>query len=107
LPNDCCTLAQIILTSTQRMLWQQSWRDHCEGASLENLTWQLGDPLYADVDVLMGEGALALHDAQLQIICEALVQRQNAALWALLTFPDESGTVMKSFATIKQEATEP
>uniref|UniRef100_A0A8B9E565 dUTPase-like domain-containing protein n=1 Tax=Anser cygnoides TaxID=8845 RepID=A0A8B9E565_ANSCY len=50
----------MILTPTQKLLWEQKWRDLCEHAALQNLERQPGDPLFgASIPQLMGTDPMA------------------------------------------------
>lgn len=48
-------MAAMILTPTQKLLWEEKWTDLCEYAVLQNLERQSGDPLFrAGIPQLMG-----------------------------------------------------
>lgn len=54
-PFDIRQMAAMILTPTQKLLWEEKWRALCKHAVLQNLERQSGDLLFrAGMPQLMG-----------------------------------------------------
>ncbi|KAK4805325.1 hypothetical protein QYF61_018188 [Mycteria americana] len=106
-PYDSRQVAAMILTPTQRLLWEQKWKESCEVAALSNLGRQAGDPLAgAGIPQLMGTDPLL--DPRLQARLDPNILRQSAALalQAMLRLP-EVGKPEQSFTSIRQGLQEP
>uniref|UniRef100_A0A8B9E861 dUTPase-like domain-containing protein n=1 Tax=Anser cygnoides TaxID=8845 RepID=A0A8B9E861_ANSCY len=88
----------MILSLTQKLLWEQKWRDLCEHAALQNLERQLGDPLFgAGIPQLMGTDPMADPCLQARLDPGILRLTTTLALRAMLRIPE----------TGKQGASEP
>lgn len=97
----------MILTPTQKLLWEQKWRDLCEHAALQNLERQPGDPLFgASIPQLMGTDPMA--DPCLQACLDPDILRLTVtlALQATLRIP-ETGKPTLSFTKVQQGVSEP
>jgi len=105
-PFDLRSLADLIFTPTQRVLWESHWRTLCHTAALDNLGRQSGDPLQlAGIPQLMGEAPTATPQLQAQSAPEILRQSAELAYQAMLKVPD-TGKAFKSFTSIKQDPSE-
>lgn len=106
-PFDVRSLADLIFTPSQKLLWQAYWRDLCNAASLDNLGRQPGDLLVGvGIAELMGEAPIATPQLQARLAPEILRQSADLAFQAMLKVPDTRKAV-KSSTSIKQDATEP
>ena len=100
-PYDCRQIAAMILTPTQKLLWEKKWRELCEIVALQNLERTLGDPLMgAGLPQFMGTEPLI--DPRLQAWLNDAILRQSAqlALQALLKLP-EAERSQPSFTSIR------
>lgn len=107
MPYDCRQIAAMILTPTQKLLWEQKWKEGCELAALGNMERQPGDPLWgAGIPQLVGTEPLL--DPRLQARLNDAILRQSAslALQAMLKLR-EVGKVEPSFTSIRQQVSEP
>lgn len=105
-PYDCRQIATMILTPTQKLLWEQKWKEGCETAALQNLERQPGDPLMgAGIPQLMGTEPLLDPRLQARLNDAVLQQSASLALQAMLKL-SEVGKVEPSFTNIKQQVSE-
>uniref|UniRef100_A0A8B9DNE3 CCHC-type domain-containing protein n=1 Tax=Anser cygnoides TaxID=8845 RepID=A0A8B9DNE3_ANSCY len=104
---DCHQVAAMILMPTQKLLWEQKWKEGCELAALGNIERQPGDPLRGSgIPQLVGTEPLL--DPRLQARLDDAILRQSASLafQAMLKLP-EVGKAEPSFTSIRQQITEP
>lgn len=102
IPYDLKSLADLILTPTQKVLWLTHWKDLCEIEAMSNLNKPLGDPLRgAGISQLMGEAPVNTPQLQARLPAEVLQQSADLAYQAMLKVPD-TGKPVKSFTHIKQ-----
>lgn len=106
-PFDTQSLAELILTPTQKVLWKAHWRELCDGASIDNLGRQPGDPLVgAGIPQLTGEAPIMTPQLQARLTPEILGQSADLAFQAMLKVLD-TGKATRSFTNIRQGTSEP
>ncbi|XP_068867869.1 uncharacterized protein [Aphelocoma coerulescens] len=88
-PNDCISIAQLLLTPSQFLLWKQTWKQLAqEEASKHQGDTQ--DPLYAiQADMLTGSGAYRATVTQLTMPTIIHQLSQTLAHKALLSVPEK------------------
>ncbi|XP_063997888.1 uncharacterized protein LOC135174546 [Pogoniulus pusillus] len=102
-PADCETVARLILTPSQFMLWERAWRDECR--KVVEQPRQLGDPLLnVQADILLGKGAFSSLDAQIRHPFEWHHASMTTARTAFNMVPTEPKA--PSYTAVKQGLSE-
>ena len=106
-PFNLRQMAAMILIPTQKLLWEQKWRDLCEHAVLQNLEGQPGDPLLgASIPQLMGTDVIVDPRLQACLHPNILWLTATLALQAMLRIP-ETGKPGQPFTKVQQGVSEP
>uniref|UniRef100_A0A8B9FRR9 CCHC-type domain-containing protein n=1 Tax=Amazona collaria TaxID=241587 RepID=A0A8B9FRR9_9PSIT len=103
-PHDINQVASIILTPSQKLIFDRNWHRLCDLEQAKPR--QQGDPLVGvQSDMLRGVGQWAHVDHQANLKNEVLQLSRDLALQALFSVSD--GSTQLGFTNIKQSPTEP
>ncbi|XP_074667451.1 uncharacterized protein LOC141917809 [Strix aluco] len=101
IPKDIDQIAAVILTPSQKMLFESTWMKLANDEQVRPR--QQGDPLYlVQAQMLLGTGPFAAVDLQVNLSNEVLWLSQSIASQALMSVPDTEGKQQDKFVTVKQ-----
>ncbi|XP_074708923.1 uncharacterized protein LOC141936097 [Strix uralensis] len=106
IPKDIDQIAAVILTPSQKMLFESAWSKLANEEQVRPRPQ--GDPLHlVQAQMLLGTGPFTAVDLQVNLSNEVLRLSQSIACQALLSVPDTEGKKQDKFVTVKQGLNEP
>ncbi|XP_074667274.1 uncharacterized protein LOC141917750 [Strix aluco] len=106
IPKDIDQIAAVILTPSQKMLFESTWSKLANEEQVRPRPQ--GDPLHlVQAQMLLGTGPFTAVDLQVNLSNEVLRLSQSIACQALLSVPDTEGKKQDKFVAVKQGPNEP